>query len=162
MYTMRDVSDAELTSRVQHLVPWVQDVLDQARERQVLLDTLRQQRDAAHAAPAAPVSPDSQAPSAHADLQALLQQAVQHALAAQAASTATPPATSTAHSAPPPAPPSNGTAAANGAAPDDQQTGFCSLHQIPMAQKQNARGTFYGHWLAAEQRHCNGRRTSRR
>jgi len=87
---------------------------------------------------------------------------VQHALAAQAASTATPPATSTAHSAPPPAPPSNGTAAANGAAPDDQQTGFCSLHQIPMAQKQNARGTFYGHWLAAEQRHCNGRRTSRR
>jgi hypothetical protein len=24
MYTMRDVSDAELTSRVQHLVPWVQ------------------------------------------------------------------------------------------------------------------------------------------
>src|SRR5712692_2998383 len=87
MYTMRDVRDAELTSRVQHLVPWVQDVLDQARERQVLLDTLRQQRDAAHAAPAAPVSPDSQAPSAHADLQALLQQAVQHALAAQAAST---------------------------------------------------------------------------
>ena len=34
LYTMRDVSDAELTSRVQHLVPWVQDVLDQARERQ--------------------------------------------------------------------------------------------------------------------------------
>jgi len=28
MYTMRDVSDAELTGRVQHLVPWVQDVLD--------------------------------------------------------------------------------------------------------------------------------------
>ena len=33
MYTMRDVSDAELTGRVQHLVPWVQDLLDQARER---------------------------------------------------------------------------------------------------------------------------------
>ena len=32
MYTMRDVSDAELTGRVQHLVPWVQDLLDQARE----------------------------------------------------------------------------------------------------------------------------------
>jgi hypothetical protein len=46
--------------------------------------------------------------------------------------------------------------------PDDQQTGFCSLHQVPMAQKQNARGTFYGHWLAAEQRYCNGRRAGRR
>jgi hypothetical protein len=33
LYTMRDVTDAELTSRVQHLVPWVQDLLDQARER---------------------------------------------------------------------------------------------------------------------------------
>jgi len=29
LYTMRDVTDAELTSRVQHLVPWVQDLLDQ-------------------------------------------------------------------------------------------------------------------------------------
>src|SRR5439155_14247583 len=47
LYTMRDVSDAELTSRVQHLMPWVQDVLDQARERQVHLDLLRQQREAA-------------------------------------------------------------------------------------------------------------------
>ena len=91
------------------------------------------------------------------DLQALIQQAVHQALAAQASST-TPPATSTAPSVPPPAPPSNSPVTANGAAPDDQQTGFCSIHQVPMAQKQNARGTFYGHWLAAEQRHCNGRR----
>src|SRR2546428_2637553 len=49
MYTMRDVSDAELTSPVQHLVPWVQDVLDQARERQTHLDALPQQRDVAPA-----------------------------------------------------------------------------------------------------------------
>ena len=41
------MSDAELTGRVQHLVPWVQDVLDQARERQAQLETLRQQRAAA-------------------------------------------------------------------------------------------------------------------
>ena len=81
MYTMRDVSDAELTSRVQHLVPWVQDVLDQARERQAHLDTLRQQREAAQTAPTAPPTPP--APVSHADLQALLQQAVQQALAAQ-------------------------------------------------------------------------------
>jgi len=50
----------------------------------------------------------------------------------------------------------------NGAAPDDQQTGFCSIHQVPMEQKHNDRGTFYGHWLADEQRHCNGRRNGRR
>src|SRR3989442_5357242 len=64
LYTMRDVSDAELTSRVQHLVPWVQDLLDEARERQAHLDTLRQQREAAPTAPSAP-----------ADLQAIIPQA---------------------------------------------------------------------------------------
>jgi len=68
-----------------------------------------------------------------------MQQAVQQALAAQA----------------------NGTAP-SGPAPDDQQTGFCSLHQVQMEQKHNERGTFYGHWLADEKRHCNGRRNGRR
>jgi hypothetical protein len=150
MYTMRDTTDAELTGRVQHLVPWVQDLLDQARERQAQLEALRQQREAAKAAPATPPQPPA-APAAlpQSDLQALLQQAVQQALAAAA--------NGQAHGTPPPAPPSNGTAP-SGAAPDDQQTGLCSIHQVEMEQKQNARGTFYGHWLAAEQRHCNGRR----
>ena len=97
------------------------------------LEAMQAEREAATAAPAPPAAQPIGAP---ADLQALIQQAVQQALAAQA--------------------PSHGTA------PDDQQTGFCSLHQIPMEQKQNARGTFYGHWLAAEQRHCNGRRNGRR
>src|SRR6266850_1888580 len=73
MYTMRDVSDAELTSRVQHLVPWVQDVLDQARERHAHLDALRQQREAASAGPTAVPQPPSPTPPA--DLQALIQQA---------------------------------------------------------------------------------------
>jgi len=31
-----------------------------------------------------------------------------------------------------------------------------------MEQKHNERGTFYGHWLADEKRHCNGRRNGRR
>jgi len=155
MYTMRDVSDAELTGRVQHLVPWVQDLLDQARERQAQLAALRQQHEAAKAAPVppplVPATPAAALPQP--DLPALLQQAVQQALAAQANGQA--PGT------PPPAPPSNGPAP-SGAAPDDQQTGFCSIHQVPMEQKHNDRGTFYGHWLAAEQRHCNGRRNGRR
>ena len=57
MYTMRDVNDAELTSRVQHLTPWVQELVDQARERQGQLDTLRQQRDAAAGQAAVPPPP---------------------------------------------------------------------------------------------------------
>src|SRR2546425_12261942 len=72
MYTMRDVTDAELTSRVQHLVPWVQDLVDQARERQAHLDTLRQQREAAQTAPAAPHTPP--APASLHDRQALIMQ----------------------------------------------------------------------------------------
>jgi hypothetical protein len=64
LYTMRDVSDAELTSRVQHLVPWVQDVLDQARERQAHLDLLRQQREATSAGPTAGPQPPSPTPPA--------------------------------------------------------------------------------------------------
>ena len=86
LYTMRDVSDAELTSRVQHLVPWVQDVLDQARERLALLDTLRQQREAASASSA---SPATDVPP---DLQARIDQAVQLALAAHQATSNGPPA----------------------------------------------------------------------
>ena len=88
MYTMRDVSDAELTSRVQHLVPWVQDFLDQARERQALLDILRQQREATSASAA------SQATNVPPDLHARIDQAVQLALAThQATSNGTPPPT---------------------------------------------------------------------
>src|SRR3989475_7041692 len=82
IYTMRDISDAELTGRVQHLVPWDQDLLDQARERQTLLDTLRQQREAAHVSPAVPAPSALQPTTPPVDLQALLQQAVQQALAA--------------------------------------------------------------------------------
>ena len=95
-----------------------------------------------------PVSPAPQAPSARADLQVLIQQAVQQALAAQASNT-TPPATSTAPSAPPPAPPSTGTAA-NGAAP------FCQAHQVPLELRSNARGSWWSHWIASEKRYCKG------
>ncbi len=150
LYTMRDVTDAELTSRVQHLVPWVQDVLDQARERQVLLDTLRQQREAAHAAPAAPTPSTLQPTTPPVDLQALLQQAVQQALAAHAPSHGTPPANGQAPSAPPPAPPRPDPAAAT------SETPFCHAHQVPLEPRRNARGSWWSHWLASEKRYCKG------
>ena len=141
LYTMRDVSDAELTGRVQHLVPWVQDLLDQARERQAQLEALRQQREAAKAAPA--VTPPALPPApatVPADLQALLQQAVQQALA---------PANGQA----------NGTSQRQGRAKTgDQATGFCSLHHVTMEHRENERGSWYSHWLPEEERHCKGRR----
>ena len=140
MYTMRDVSDAELTSRVQHLVPWVHDVLDQARERQGHLDTLRQQREAASAGQAAVLQPPPPTPPA--DLQALIQQAVQQALAAQQPpSTGQAPATDTVPTATPPASPAD----------------WCPLHHVTMEQRSNAKGTWYSHWMASEQRYCKGK-----
>jgi SWIM zinc finger len=144
MYTMRDVSDAELTSRVQHLVPWVQDLLDQARERQAQLEALRQQRAAVKVAPDAPAQPPVPTPppaSAPADLQALLQQAVQQALAA-ANGQATPP---------PQAPPSNGTAQ-----PAPTPEGWCALHQVPMELRSNERGSWWSHRLA-DGSYCKGK-----
>jgi hypothetical protein len=145
MYTMRDVSDAELTSRVQHLVPWVQDVLDQARERQGHLDTLRQQREVASAGQAAgPQLPPATPP---ADLQAQIHKAVQQALAAQQPpSTGQASATDTVPTATPPASPAD----------------WCPLHHVAMEQRSNAKGTWYSHWVASEQRDCKGKASRHR
>jgi len=147
MYTMRDVSDAELTSRVQHLVPWVQDVLDQARERQTHLDTLRQQRDAARTASDAPASAASHAIGTPADLEARIQQAVQQALAAQQATSTSP---ANGHAPKAETPPGQGTRA-------DATSGYCALHGVTMAQRSNAKGAWWSHWLAAEARWCRGK-----
>jgi hypothetical protein len=144
MYTMRDVTDAELTSRVQHLTPWVQDLVDQARERQAQLDTLRQQRDAAAAGQAAEPTPLPPVPlvSPPTDLQALIQQAVQQALAAQTAASTDQPAA--------PRQPSEAT-------PPASQDGWCARHQVAMERRSNAKGTWLSHWLADEERWCRGK-----
>jgi hypothetical protein len=140
LYTMRDVTDAELTSRVQHLMPWVQDLVDQARERQAQLDLLRQQREAT--SPGQTAGPQPLSPTPPADLQALIQQAVQQALAAQQ-------------------PPSIGQAPAPGqvpaATPPASPADWCLLHQVAMEQRSNATGTWYSHWVASEQRYCKGK-----
>jgi len=146
-HTMRATDDAELHTRVQAFVPTFREIV-------AALDALQAEREAAKAAPVPlPAAPATPAPAfPQADLPALLQQAVQQALAAANGQAPSPPA---------PAAPSPGPAP-SGAAPDDQQTGFCSIHQVEMEQKHNDRGTFYGHWLADEKRHCNGRRNGRR
>ena len=156
MYTMRDVSDTELTSRVQHLVPWVQDVVDQARERHAHREALRQQREAAPTTTPVvpPLSPPPVPPaSVPTDLQVLLQQAVQQALAAQATSHEVPPANGTVPGTPPPGAPAD----------EDQETGFCSLHQVAMQAHEDPEtgDTWHSHWLEEARRYCRGRRPRR-
>jgi len=144
-HTMRATDDAELHTRVQAFVPTFRDVI-------AALDAMQAERDAAKAAPPTP-PPVAPAALPQADLQAVVQQAVQQALAAANGHAAS--------STPPPAPP-RPSAAPSAPEPDDQQTGFCSMHQVPMEQKSNERGTWYSHWLRGEQQHCKGRRNGRR
>ena len=118
----------------------MQDILDQARERQAHLDLLRQQREAASAGQHA--GPPPLPPTPPTDMQALIQQAVQQALAAQQ-----PPRISQAPA------PSQAPAATPPASPAD----WCALHQVAMEQRSNATGTWYSHWLASEQRYCKGK-----
>ena len=93
-HTMRATDDAELHTRVQAFVPTFREVV-------AALDALQAEREAAKAAPVPPRPPAPATPAAalpQGDLQALLQQAVQQALAAHA--------NGQAPSTPPPAPPS--------------------------------------------------------
>jgi hypothetical protein len=72
------------------------------------------------------------------DLQALIQQAVQQALAASKDQAAAP------SQAPDPTPPAS-------------QDGWCARHQVAMERRNNAKGTWWSHWLADENRWCRGK-----
>ena len=147
-HTMRATDDAELHTRVQAFVPTFRDIV-------AALDALQAEREAAKAAPAVPAqlpaAPAAPATLPQADVQALVQQAVQQALAA-ANGQATPP---------PQAPPSTSTAL-SAPTPDDQQTGFCSIHQVQMTLRGESPDTWHSHWLEDEQRYCKGVRPNRR
>ena len=144
-HTVRASDDTEMTARLQTFLPTFRAIA-------AALEALHAEREAAKAAPAPQAPPAPQPGSAPADLQGLIQQAVQQALAA---------ANGQAPSTTPPAPP-RPSAAPSAPEPDDQQTGFCSIHQVQMEQKSNERGTWYSHWLRGEQQHCKGRRNGRR
>ena len=116
--------------------------VDQARERQAQLDTRRQQRDAAEGQAAVPPLPSVPPASTPTDLQALIQQAVQQALAAQAAASKDQP--SAPSQAPDPTPPAS-------------QDGWCVRHQVAMERRSNAKGVWWSHWLADENRWCRGK-----
>jgi hypothetical protein len=148
LYTLRGVDDVELQRRITATLPTLQDIIEACEERAA-------QRAAAREAQAAQAQQAPAAAVPSADLQALMQQALQQALAAQANGQA--PGT------PPPAPPSNGTAS-SAPAPDDQQTGFCSLHQAAMTRHTDpdSGDTWSSHYLEDEQRYCKGARPTRR
>jgi len=137
MYTLRGVDDAELQTRLAATLPTVQDILEACEERAARRAAEREAAQAAQAQHAQQGQPPTGAP---ADLQALLQQAVQQALAAQA--------NGRAPSTPPPAPSSTGPAAANGGAP------FCHLHHAALELRSNERGSWWSHWVASEKRYC--------
>ena len=75
-------------------------------------------------------------------MQALIQQAVQQALAAQAAAGREQPAASS--QAPDPTPPA-------------RQDGWCARHQVAMERRSNDKGSWCSHWLADENRWCRGK-----
>jgi hypothetical protein len=134
MYTLRGISDAELQTRIKDTLPLLQDILEGCEARAARRAA---EREAAQAAPAAQAQQAPPPASAPADLHALLQQAVQQALAAQRTGAA----------------PANGQApptAANGTAP------FCQAHQAPLELRSNDRGSWWSHWVAGEKRYCKG------
>ena len=143
LYTLRGVDDAELVRRITATLPTLHDVMDACDAHAAQRDAAR---EAALAAPMAPPASAAVPALTQSDLQKLVQQAV---AAAPAQAPARPSANGQAT--PPPPPP-----APSAPAPDDQQTGFCSLHELLMQRHQNDRGVWYSHKLSTGA-YCKGR-----
>jgi hypothetical protein len=141
MYTLRGIDDDELQRRITATLPTLQEVIEACEERAAQRAAAREAAPAAQAQPAPQAPPAPQPTSAPADLQTLLQQAVQQALAVGGGQ-ATPP---------PQAPPSNGTAQ-----PTPPPEGWCALHQGPMELRSNERGSWWSHRLA-DGSYCKGK-----
>ena len=153
-YTFRGQTDAEVLPRLRATLPAVQALLDaceaRAEERRVSREAARV---AAAAAPA-PTAPTPTAPSAQASgpperaalVQAALEQLhaqVQERMAGQG------------HA--------NGHPASPAPRPDDQETGVCSLHQVPMERHTEpvTGDTWRSHKCEATGRFCKGVRRPR-
>jgi hypothetical protein len=141
LYTLRGVDDDELQRRITATLPTLQDIIEACEERAAQRAAAREAAPVAQAQPAPQAPPAPQPTSAPADLQTLVQQAVQQALAA-ANGQATPP---------PPAPPANGQAQ-----PAPTPEGWCALHQVPMELRTNERGSWWSHRLA-DGAYCKGK-----
>jgi hypothetical protein len=127
LYTLRGVDDAELQRRLAATLPSLHELM-------AACEAHTAQRAAGRDAAKAAGSPAAAQAQPTPDLQALVAQAVAAALAG-----------GNGHASPhsqapgvPQATPASAPQAAPGA--DDQQTGFCSLHQAVMELRENARG----------------------
>jgi hypothetical protein len=124
MYTFRGVNDEEVLDRVRTYPPLLQDILDACQTR---ADERAAARDAAFA--------QTQAPQTPVDVHALIQQAVQQALAAQHNGTTT-----------------NGHAAANGHTPASPPR--CPTHHSAMRESAKAPGTWFCTQKLADGSYC--------
>jgi hypothetical protein len=145
LYTFRGSADAELQTRIKATLPLLQDILDACEARAARRTAEREAAQAAQAAQAQQ-APQVQPPTgAPADLQALLQQVVQQALAVQGQSGSNAPSAA-------PAP-------ANGSAPATPKD-FCPIHQVQMYLNNNERGSWYSHLATddeGQEYFCKGR-----
>ena len=149
-YTFRGQTDAEVLPRLHETLPTLQTLLDACEAR---AEERRASREAQRAA--AP-TPAPTAPSGPADMTALLHAAleqlhaqVQERMAGQGHTNGH----TNGHANGPPASP----------APDDQASGVCSLHQVPMELHTDPESgdTWRSHQCAATGRFCKGARRPR-
>jgi hypothetical protein len=144
-YTFRGVDDAELQARIAETLPMLQAMMEACEDRHAVRQA---EREAAKAVQAQPLPPQVSTP---ADLQQLVQQAVQHALAVQGGSQAA------AISGQPPVPPPQ-------EPPADTAEGYCTLHEVWMEQRSNERGSWYSHIATDDEGEyfCKGKGRTRR
>jgi hypothetical protein len=126
-YTFRGVNDLEVLDRIHEHLPFLQAILDGWETRAAERAAARDAALAQHTPAAVP-----------ADIQALLQQMLQQALAAQSTGAAAANGHANGHS--------TGQATSQPKA-SDQERGWCSLHNVAMERRQNARGTWWSHEL---------------
>ncbi len=133
-YTIRGATDPEVLTRLTQYLPTLQDIIEGYEERSAARQAARQATKAAAATP--PQAVEAPLPSSPAELQQLIQQTLQQAMAAQgsgpAAAQGQPPTSV------PPAAPSQGL-------PAERPEGYCGLHAVHMELRNNASGSWYSH-----------------
>jgi len=154
-YTLRGVDDAEVLPRIRETLPTLQELMEACEERAE--QRRAAQRVAAPAAPTAAPAPAAAEPPAPPDMPALLEQALQAVLAQSQART-------NGHAGPAASPPPRANAAPSVPEPDDQQSGFCSLHQAAMDLHSDPQtgDTWRSHYCEETERYCKGARPTRR
>ena len=135
-YTIRGATDPEVLTRLTQYLPTLQDIIEGYEERSAARQAARQATKADAATPQTQQAVEAPLPSSPAELQQLIQQTLQQAMAAQgsgpAAANGQPPT-----SVPPVAPPQG--------LPAETPEGYCALHAVHMELRNNANGSWYSH-----------------